>query len=145
MTWTYGGDPSANDRDEVRFLLGDTDTTDQLITDEEIAYAITQAATNRGAAALCARAVAASFARRADRTVGDLRISYSQQHKQYLELAERLESEAAYAVTPYAGGISKDDKETQEELEDRVDPAFRIGMQDNPRHSQTQRDPDDEL
>lgn len=145
MTWTYGGDPTANNRDEVRFLVGDTDTGDQLITDEEIAYAVAEAHTNRGAAALIARAVAAKFARRADKSVGDLRISYSQQHKHYLELAGRLESETAFEITPYAGGISKDDKETQEEDTDRVEPSFAVGMHDNPPSQPDTRDPCDEL
>ena len=41
MTWTYGGAPgttsSATRRDAVRLLVGDTDTTDQQVSDEEIA------------------------------------------------------------------------------------------------------------
>jgi len=47
MTWTYGGAPgtttSATRRDAVRLLVGDTDTTDQQITDEEIAFGLSQA------------------------------------------------------------------------------------------------------
>ena len=38
MTWTYSGDPATNARDAIRFLTGDTDTNDQLINDEEIAW-----------------------------------------------------------------------------------------------------------
>ncbi len=38
MAWTYGGDPSANARDAIRFLIGDTDTNDQLLNDAEIAW-----------------------------------------------------------------------------------------------------------
>jgi hypothetical protein len=32
MTWSYSGDPSSSSTDAVRFLVGDTDTNDQLIS-----------------------------------------------------------------------------------------------------------------
>ena len=38
MAWTYSGDPSSSARDAIRFLVGDTDTNDQLVTNEEIAW-----------------------------------------------------------------------------------------------------------
>jgi len=41
MTWTYSGNPANSSSDAVRFLIGDTDTTDQLISNEEIAYLVT--------------------------------------------------------------------------------------------------------
>lgn len=133
MTWTYSGDPSATARDEVRFLTGDTDTTDQLVTDEEIAYAIAQEANNRGAAVRVARAVAAKFARRSDMSVGDLSYSYSQRAKAYYELADKLELDAAlYSAMPYAGGITISGKETVENDSDRAPPAFKRGGMDNP-------------
>ena len=39
MSWEYQG-PSASDKDEVRFLIGDTDVEDQLLSDEEIQYLV---------------------------------------------------------------------------------------------------------
>jgi ABC-type lipoprotein release transport system permease subunit len=141
MTWTYGGDPSANNRDHVRFLVGDTDTTDQLVTDEEIAFAVAQAGNAGFAAVIVARAVAASFARKSDRSVGDLSISYSQRFTQYQELAERLEREATFkSVSPYAGGISVADKEAVANNTDRVTPAMRVGVHDNPGATDTTDD-----
>jgi hypothetical protein len=38
MTWTYSGDPGDSELDEVRFLIQDTDTDDQLLSDEELTY-----------------------------------------------------------------------------------------------------------
>ena len=32
--WTYSGNPAASDKDAVRFLVGDTNTSDQLVSDE---------------------------------------------------------------------------------------------------------------
>jgi hypothetical protein len=40
MTWTYSGNPGASTLDEVRFLIQDTDTTDQLLSNEELNYLI---------------------------------------------------------------------------------------------------------
>ena len=126
MTWTYDGDPSANDRDEVRFLSGDTDTTDQLVTDAEIAYAIDQESNNLLAAAKIAKAIMAKFARLVDKSVGDLKLSYSQRLTAYKELIDQLtERGTESAGTPYSGGISITDKNNREEDTDRVDPSFR--------------------
>ena len=133
MTWTYTGDPSSSNKDEVRFLAGDTDFDSQLVTDEEIAYAIAQEANNRMAAVRVARAIAAKFSRDVDKAVGDLKISLSQRYKQYVALISTLESEAAiYGAVPFAGGISVSQKDTLEDDSDRVQPSFKRGMHDNP-------------
>ena len=39
MAWEYEG-PSASTKDEVRFLIGDTDFEDQLLSDEEIQFLV---------------------------------------------------------------------------------------------------------
>jgi hypothetical protein len=147
VTWTYGGDPSANARDEVRFLVGDTDTTDQLVTDEEIAYAVAQEATNRGAAARVAQALAAKFARYVDKAVGDLRNAYSKRYDQFRTLASELSMDAStQSASAYCGGIGVDDKEAVEEDTDRVEPAFSVGMHDENGHLyENNRDPIDDL
>ena len=41
MTFTYSGNPGASALDEVRFLIQDTDSTDPLLTNEEINYLLT--------------------------------------------------------------------------------------------------------
>jgi hypothetical protein len=46
MTFTYSGDPSTSTRNYVRFLINDTNSTDALFSDEEIAYLITEWSTN---------------------------------------------------------------------------------------------------
>ena len=69
MGWTYGGDPSASAKDAVRFLVGDTDSTDQLLQDGEITYLLSQynnAPLN--AAIRACETIMAKFARMADET-----------------------------------------------------------------------------
>ena len=42
MAFTYNGDPSASLLEAIRFYAQDTDSTDVLLTDEEISYLMTQ-------------------------------------------------------------------------------------------------------
>lgn len=133
MAFTYSSDPAASDRDYVRFRVGDTDSTDQQLADAEVDAMLAEKGNKLTAAAFCARAIAAKYARLVTQAVGDLRMDYSDLAKQYNELAQQLSSEASIAVaTPYAGGISIADKESAEDDSDRVAPAFAVGMHDNP-------------
>lgn len=97
MTWTYSGDPAASDLDFVRFEVGDIETSEQLLQDEEINYCINSTSTAKAAAAKAARAIAARFARQVDESVGDMRLALSQRVKHYLALAKDLEAKAGCA------------------------------------------------
>ncbi len=125
MTWTYSGDPSTSTKDQVRFLIGDTQSSDPILQDAEINWLLTENATPFYAAVEAANGIAAYYARKADKAVGDLKISASQQHKQYLDLAVRLRRRAlTETVTPYAGGISVSDKQVQQDNSDSTVPFF---------------------
>lgn len=112
MSWSYSGDPSTSPKDEVRFLVGDTDSTKPLISDEEVNYTIAlvyaadpPASGNYLPAAFCADSIASKSARSVDKSVGDLRISYSQQAKAFRDMAFQLRQRATLAgVKVYAGG-----------------------------------------
>jgi len=133
MTWTYAGNPAASNTAAVRFEIGDTDSTDPLITDEEIAYLLTQNGTVSLAAVAACEAIAAKFARMVDKAVGDLRLSASQKHAQYLALAATLKRKGALKnAMPYSGGISIADKQANESDTDRVPPPFTITQFDVP-------------
>lgn len=124
MTWTYTPDFDT-DRDQVRFFMGDTDTTDQLISDEEIAFAVTEEGNLYEAAATLCEALAAEFARKVNRQVGDLRLSSEQQFEHYLELAGKLRRRASTKSTNVlAPSISIADKNAAENDTDRVRPSF---------------------
>lgn len=148
MTWSYTGNPSDSNKDEVRFLIGDTDFDDQLVEDEEINYAIAVEANNTLAAIRIARALAGKFSRKVDKSVGDLRLSYSQQAKNFRELAKFLENSNSTATIPipYAGGISRSNKKTVREDSDRVPGSFSRGMHDDPGipYPQTEDDTDND-
>ena len=131
MTWNYDGDPADNERDEVRYLAGDTDTNEQLKTDEEIAYAIAEEANIKGAAANICEAIAAMFSREVSTKAGasgELRLDLQQKAEAYAARALGLRKAAMAYATPICGGISIDDKDDQVDDTDRVKPFFKRDM-----------------
>lgn len=125
MSWTYLGDPSASQTAQVRFLIGDTDTTDQQLQDAEIAWLLTQSPNTYRAAAAACDGLSAKYARKADIGSGPFKGSFSQRAKAYATLATRLRKTAARrGASVYVGGISRSDKTNHESDADRVSPYF---------------------
>ena len=143
MTWTYSGDPATNARDAIRFLTGDTDTNDQLINDEEIAWTNHQVPGSDTATTALYEvsyrvmvAIASKFSRLADQSVGDLKVDMYQKATNAREQAKLLYAQASRegnTPTPYAGGISVSDKEIDEDNSDIVQPYFSRGQFTNSR------------
>jgi hypothetical protein len=132
MTWTYSGDPANSEKDAVRFRTGDTDTTEQLVTDEEIAYALAEKGGVIPAAIAICRSLAAQFARKAtSKTVGKLSITMSDRATAFEKIAQSLEQEGSALVVPYAGGLSISEKETAAADTSSVQPTFFRGMMEN--------------
>lgn len=141
MTWTYGGDPSANAKDAIRFLIGDTDTTDQLLSNEEILWVNTEASgTSTGVNALydaayrCCLTIASKLARLADKQIGDLNVKLSQKAQGYLAQAAQFNAMSKtlnFVPIPYAGGISISDKEIDQDNSDVFRGWFASGQFQN--------------
>lgn len=126
MTWTYSGDPSSSNRDAVRFAIGDTDSTDEQLSDAEIAYLLAEHGNVYAAAQEAVRNLLAKFARLVDKSVGDLKISYSQRLAAYRALLDRLgERQLLEHGTIYAGGVSQARKDIVEDDDDLVQANFR--------------------
>jgi hypothetical protein len=152
MTWTYGGAPgtttSATRRDAVRLLVGDTDTTDQQVTDEEIAFALSQTSDDiYNAGALMCRTIAGKYSRLVDTSIESVSSSYSQRAKQYSELAVRLVKEGKRLGSvglgvPVAGGMSISEMQGVEDDTDRVPSAFRVDQFSNPPRFDPMQDED---
>ncbi|NBO55357.1 MAG: hypothetical protein EBU84_12380 [Actinobacteria bacterium] len=144
MAWSYSGDPTTSTRDAVRFLIGDTDTNDQLISNEEINYFVTEFGNARRSASEAARAVAAKFARLMNRSIGGLSADFSAKYRQYLELADNLLSKEEMApVSLYISGYSRSAKEAVELDTDREPTFSRKGIMDNPRYQPSDESPYD--
>ena len=123
-------------RNAVRFLVGDTDSTDVQVQDDEITFALAQSSDNvYEAGAYCCRAIAAKYSRRVDTELdGALSASYSDLHSHYMALAENLEAESKKqsGLGIKAGGLSKADISVVRQDTDRVPPSFRRDRFRNP-------------
>lgn len=131
MTWSYSGNPSVSEKDQVRFLVQDTQSAKPLLQDEEIAYLISTEGSPQDAAAKAAETLAAQFARFVDESVGQVKVSFSQRFKHYSELAKNLKRQASIKnAEPFAGALDESQKNVQEEDDDRIKPFFTRDQDD---------------
>ena len=134
MTWTYDPTDLSTDLAQVRLLIGDTDTNDQLLSDEEINYFLSVTTTVTGAAILAAQAIQANFSRLADTTVETVNVRYSQKADGYAKLVDDLKRQenATSFATPSVMGVSIDAMNVVRADADIVPKEFEMGQFDNP-------------
>lgn len=136
MTFTYVG-PSTSDRDKVRFLIQDTDSNSPHLTDEEIAWLLSEWADPYDAAANAADVIAGSYAHKADysKSVGDLSLSetFSQQSTRFSALATSLRLNRMRRYTPAWIANSEALKSTGDRNVATYNTDAHLGQMDNPR------------
>jgi hypothetical protein len=136
MTWNYTGRPADNERDKVRFLIGDTCSEDQLVSDEEIAYAISVYSNLNLASAMILRSLAAKFSRMVTNKVGDVSSNCTDMAKAFADRAKELDpsgiTTAPDPALPVFGGLTISGKETLDSDTDAVQPSFRKNTGDMP-------------
>lgn len=107
MTWTYTSNPQDVELDALRLEIGDTDQSYPLLQDEEINYLQAQESGFFAAAAHCCEVISAKLAREADRSMGPVQVSLSQQSKGYAEQAKRLRKKAGVYKEPLADIVTE--------------------------------------
>lgn len=129
-TYTYSGDPSTSTKDQVRFLAQATgeDKATGFVSDEEIAWLLTQEPNPYLAAAMVADRVSSYFGAQRSKTVGPLTISGQDQARNYALLAQTLRSQASL----WSGG---GDVGPQWVGDSTPSELFTIGMNDYPNGS----------
>ena len=142
MAWSYdatnlGTSTLAERINSVRLLVGDTDTNDQQVQNEEVTFALNQTSDNvYYAAAWCARSIAAQYSRRVTQNLsGALSADYSDLQEHYTSLAETLEHQgkkSGAVVGIKAGGISIATVDNVRQNTDRIAPSFRRDRFRNP-------------
>lgn len=121
----------------VRFYVGDPAGADQQLSDADITFALDQTGDSHlAAAAVCARALAARYARKVDTRFETVESKYSQLRDNFNALARHLDAQAkkqgAGLGLPVAGGVSKAEVEAARSNTDRVTPFFYDNMFMNP-------------
>lgn len=115
--------------EELREELGNPPVED--ISDATLQRLIEKHKTLYGAASHAAEILARHYATKAEKTIGDYRVSYAESASRWKELAGELKRKAAiFGAKPYAGGISKSAKRRGWLDEDRPKPDFWRGMWD---------------
>lgn len=122
MTWTYSGNPKTNRKDEVRFLVGDTNEAAPIFQDEEIEYLIEEYGENEKALRYQV------FNRAATIFARDIKRSLGPQSEDPTKRLEHFQRQAYYYKKLLTeGGVS---------LPKYAHPkAFKRGMQNNPPYS----------
>lgn len=96
MAFTYV-DPTSGTRDEIRFLIQDTDSTDPHLQDAEVNYLFSKWGNVYIAASYAAEAIATQYAHKTNysRSIGDLSISesYATSAAEFRELAKSLKAQ----------------------------------------------------
>lgn len=135
MTWTYSSaslddSTSTGRRNIIRLTIGDTDTSDQQLQDEEIDYFLDS---NDDAlystSKQCVMALIAKYSREADTWMGHTRVEKSQRVRNYTKLLDTLESDISRILAiAQAGGLSISEKSSLLEDADLVQPSFHRDM-----------------
>ena len=133
MAWSYDeGNLNTGDTlgrlNSVRLLIGDTDTNDQQVQDEEIVFGLAQANNNvYSAGAWVCRVIAAKYSRNVDSEIsGALKESASQLQDHYNSLADNLEYQGQKlgGLGIAAGGIKVSTVDGVRANTNRVKPEF---------------------
>ena len=141
MSWSYNssdlGTTTASGRlNSVRLLIGDTDTNDQIMQNEEIVFALAQTTDNvYYAGAWACHMIASKYSRLVDLKIEGSSTNYSDLAKQYITMSDHLNDLGkrtnGRSLGVSAGGISITDMQVAQDDTDRVDPAFRTQQFDN--------------
>jgi len=119
---------SASNIRMMRLLVGDTNTTDQTFTDADFTLFWSENGQNiYYGAAMAAEMLMAVYANEQSVTIGDVSVSPGVESPTvaYANLAKKLRAQGhKRTVAPFAGGISRSAKQTEEQDGDRVEPAF---------------------
>ena len=147
MAWSY--DPSDLDTttasgrlNTVRLLVGDTDTQDQQVQNEEITFGLSQNSNDvYYAAGWIARTISSQYARKVNTSLdGALKADYSDLMKHYSSLADSLEYQGkttGASVGVLAGGLTKSGVEAVRADTNRIEGSFRRDRFKNPPSYQT--------
>ena len=133
MAFTYV-EPTT-DRDKVRFLIQDTDSTDAHLQDAEITYLLTTWGNVYDAAIAAAEIISGQYAHKTNysRSIGDLSISesYAASSTEFRALADRIREQKNRLYPPSPKINASSIISTAERTQTVFNTDFRTGLHDN--------------
>jgi hypothetical protein len=136
IAFSYSGDPATSIRDEVRFLVQDTDETCPLLTDAECDYIIDKWMTLYDSALYCAAVAAGTIARKWAKVVnisaGGTSASVGDLQTRYVAMADQLMKD--YRAEGDVGGlVNLENILAGTEFDPTIEPLqFSMALMDNP-------------
>ena len=131
MTFSYNENALDVELNKIRLYIGDTDSNDPLLQDEEIASVQADTTGFRATVAACCRLICAQLARKVDYKLSLLTEKASVLYDRYEVQAERFEAMSSVSY-PWSGAIFKDDKEAVEDDTSLVKPKFKKDLHAHP-------------
>lgn len=148
MTWTYtpgwlSVSGATGGMTRTRLLIGDTETTDQQLQDEEIYWVLTATTIGTYAAAACCDLLSAKYARQVNTENSALRVTAAARHLHYKDLAKRLRADGPGDIPGGegfgtvlggmdVGGAYESDNDAIRDDDNNVLPSFSVGQDDMP-------------
>jgi hypothetical protein len=122
----------------VRFLIGDDDPNNELMTDQQVQNAIDNSTGGMfAAAALACRSLAARYARQVTTSSEQTRADLSKKSEAFAKLADwyekKSDEEKAESAAPYFVPAGTDPNQAHE-------PIWDVGMHDNPNPKDDEND-----
>lgn len=130
MTFTYDETALSTELNRIRLELGDTDSDDILLQDEEIEQVQSEQDTFYKRVASCCRLICNKIARRVDYKLSLLSESASDLYERYQKMEKEYSTRASFNH-PWLGSIKKDLKDDVESDTDLVKSRFKRGQMDN--------------
>ena len=127
MSWSYSGDPSTSTRDAVRWHIGDTDSDEQMVSNEEIDFALGRNTAPLRAAIEVLESVASRYARQVDTSTGGISVMLGARSAAIRAQVDTLRAQLQRhegVPTFYAGGQSEAERVTDRSDIDLVQPRF---------------------
>lgn len=131
MTWTYDATDLSTDLSKIRRNIGDTNTYDQGLSDEEIQSFVDDGLSIDHATLRAAQALYAKWVRDVDRSNIGMSASRSQKLQHLRDLInDYLKPRVGSRAQPFVGGVSEAGKEAIESDSDFIQPRHRRGQWD---------------
>jgi len=133
MSWSFN-ESLTTDRDKVRLRIGDTDTNDQILSNETIDALLTEHGSDVMLATIsCVRAIIAKYARNMTRGAVGMTADMSVFVAHYQELlSDLIKQNRGNSGVRYKSAFSESRKETIESDDDYIRPFAAVGRDDYP-------------
>lgn len=129
MSFSYDPTDLGDELNRLRLEIGDTDSNDPFLDDQEIVQVQSEKSSFFLRAAKCCDLICAKLARDVKIKVGGFSEDAQKVYDRYREMSLKF-SRSSSSSYPWAGSILVSDKEAIEDNTDLVKPKFKLGMHD---------------